>query len=67
MSLKSYIFLGIIKISRKLSIPKFQATLSKILKIIISEGLRNRELNYREKARKCLLKVVLEVTPLFLG
>ena len=35
--------------------------------LIISKGLREKDLNQRDKARKALLKVVHEVSPKFLG
>jgi hypothetical protein len=32
---------------------------------IVIHGLRSRELSYREKARKALIKLIDEITPFF--
>jgi hypothetical protein len=37
--------------------------LSKLVTTIVSKGLRQRELNCREKGRKALLKIIQELTP----
>jgi hypothetical protein len=38
-----------------------------LITIIVTKGLRSKELGHREKARKALIKVIREVSPRYLG
>ena len=40
--------------------------LNKLIGMIVLQGLKTRELNYREKARKSLLKILIELGPNFI-
>lgn len=55
------------KAIRALEVPMFNRQLHKLINSIVVQGLRSRELAYREKARKSLLKLLGELTPAFLG
>ncbi|CDW84473.1 small subunit processome component 20 homolog [Stylonychia lemnae] len=66
-SIRSFVVLGIAKLIRKLPIDQFINQLSKLINNIISKGLRSRLLVHREKARKSLLKLLIEVSPQFLS
>jgi hypothetical protein len=44
----------------------FKTYLSKLINHIVTKGLREKEINTREKARKALIKVINEVSPKFL-
>lgn len=39
----------------------------KLVNLIVIKGLRTKDLNARDKARKALVKVIVEVTPKFLS
>ena len=55
------------KAIRALDIPMFNRQLHKLINSIVVQGLRSRELSYREKARKTLVKLLGELSPAFLG
>ena len=40
--------------------------LKKLVNLIVVKGLRTKDLNAREKARKALIKIIQEVSPRFL-
>ena len=52
---------------RKLPVDKFTVHLQKLINHIVVKGLREKELNTREKARKALLRVIEEVSPRFIA
>ena len=64
--IRSYVAVCIAKIIRRLPIPQFTNQLNKLVNLIVIKGLRAKDLQTREKARKALLKVVGEVSPQFL-
>jgi hypothetical protein len=61
--IRSYVAVCIAKIIRKLPITQFRNQLNKLVNLIVIKGLRAKDLQTREKARKALLKVVGEVSP----
>ena len=66
-SVRTFVVLGITRLIRKLPVDQFLNQLSKLINNIVSKGLRSRLLVHREKARKSLLKLLIEVSPLFLS
>lgn len=62
-TIRSFVVLGIIRLLRKLPQHIFQNQLGKLVTTIVSKGLRQRELNCREKGRKALLKIIQELSP----
>ena len=52
---------------RKLPVEQFSLYLQKLINLIVVKGLREKDLNTREKARKSLIKVIKEVSPRFLS
>jgi len=64
---RGFVAVSVAKVIRKLPIHSFKAHLHKLVNLIVTEGLRSRDLTCREKARKALVKVVEEVSPRFLG
>jgi len=65
-AIRSFVVVCYAKIIRKLPVKNFQQCLHKVVNQIVVKGLRSRELSHREKARKALVKLVKEVTPIFL-
>jgi len=65
-SVRGFVVICLAKIIRKLPLPKFNTRLSKLVNMIVVQGLRSRDLSHREKARKALVKLVDEVSPRFL-
>jgi U3 small nucleolar RNA-associated protein 20 len=57
---------AVAKTIRKLPIPIFKIHLNKLINLIVTQGLRSRDITSREKARKALVKVIEEVSPRFL-
>lgn len=55
------------KAIRQLEQPVFHRHLRKLVNMIVVQGLRSRELSYREKARKSLLKLAAELGPRYLS
>jgi U3 small nucleolar RNA-associated protein 20 len=58
--------LTIAKVIRRLPVDQFKLHLHKLINLIVVKGLRERDLNTRDKARKALLQVVDEVSPRFI-
>jgi hypothetical protein len=52
-------------VARRLPVEKFTIYLTKLINSIVVKGLREKELNSREKARKALIRVIEEVSPRF--
>ena len=65
-TIRSFVAVSIAKVIRKLPVSSFSLHLRKLVNLIVVKGLRERDINTREKARKALLKVVFEVSPRFL-
>lgn len=63
---RSFVVVCYAKAIRKLPVALFERHLRRLINMIVVNGLRARELSYREKARKAILKLVQEVSPLFL-
>ena len=63
---RTFVAVSVAKIIRKLPMDLFRKQLHKLINLIVTQGLRSRELNAREKARKALVKVIEEVSPRFL-
>lgn len=62
-TIRSFVVLGIVRLLRKLPQHIFNNQIAKLVTTIVSKGLRQRELNCREKGRKALLKIIQELTP----
>lgn len=58
--------MSIAKVIRHLPVEQFTLYLQKLVNLIVIKGLRVKDLNTREKARKALLKVIEEVSPRFM-
>lgn len=58
---------SIAKVIRRLPVQQFTLYLHKLINLIVIKGLRTKDLNARDKARKALVKVIHEVTPRFLS
>lgn len=52
---------------RKLQPRDFNIHLRRLVNSIVIQGLRSRELSYREKARKALIKLIDEISPFFMN
>ncbi len=65
-TIRSFVAVAIAKVIRKLPVPAFKLHLQKLVNLIVVKGLRVKDLNTREKARKALIKVIQEVSPRFL-
>jgi U3 small nucleolar RNA-associated protein 20 len=55
------------KTIRKLPPHKFNLKLRKLINLIVTQGLRSKDLSHREKARKALVKLLEEISPRFLS
>ena len=55
------------KIIRKLPPNKFNVKLHKLVNLIVTQGLRSKDLSHREKGRKALVKLIEEISPRFLS
>ncbi len=53
------------KAIRKLQVKDFNIHLRRLVNSIVIHGLRSRELSFREKARKALIKLIDEISPFF--
>jgi len=67
VTIRAFVAVSIAKVIRHLPIPVFTQQLRRLINLIMTKGLREKDLNQRDKARKALLKVVQEVSPKFLG
>ena len=65
-TIRAFVAVSIAKVIRKLPVDLFSLHLQKLINLIVVKGLREKDLNTREKARKSLLKVIDEVSPRFL-
>jgi hypothetical protein len=65
--IRSFVAECYVKTIRKLPFKNFNNSLSRLITIIVTKGLRSKELGHREKARKALIKVIKEVSPRYLG
>ena len=66
-SIRGFVVVCLAKTIRKLPPATFSNRLSKLVNMIVVQGLRSRDLSHREKARKALIKLVDEVSPRFLS
>jgi len=66
-TIRSFVAVSIAKVIRKLPVEQFSLYLQKLINLIVVKGLREKDLNTREKARKSLIKVIKEVSPRFLS
>jgi hypothetical protein len=62
-TIRSFVALALAKIYRKLPQHTFQNSVCKLVMTIISKGLRQRDLSCREKGRKALLNLIIELSP----
>lgn len=62
-SIRQFVVLSIARVIRKLPLERFQSQLSKLINAIVVKGLKSRDLAPREKARKALVKLLLEISP----
>jgi len=65
--IRSFVAVSIAKIIRRLPVQQFTLYLHKLINLIVIKGLRTKELNSRDKARKALVKVMVEVSPKFMS
>ena len=65
-TIRAFVAVSIAKVIRKLPVDLFSLHLQKLINLIVVKGLREKDLNTREKARKALIKVIGEVSPRFL-
>ena len=65
--IRSFVAVSIAKVIRRLPVQQFTLYLHKLINLIVIKGLRTKDLNARDKARKALVKVINEVTPRFLS
>jgi U3 small nucleolar RNA-associated protein 20 len=65
-TIRAFVAVSIAKVIRKLPVDLFSLHLQKLVNLIVVKGLREKDLNTREKARKALIKVIGEVSPRFL-
>lgn len=63
---RSFVAECYVKTIRKLPHAKFLGHLKRLVNLVVSNGLRSRELAHREKARKALLKIMQDLTPSYL-
>lgn len=60
---RSFAVLCYVKAIKHLDVSIFRRHLNKLIGMVVLQGLKTRELNYREKARKALLKLLVELGP----
>ena len=67
LAVRSFVTVCYAKIIRKLPTRNFTQSLHKMVNLIVTQGLRSKNLSHREKARKALVRLIEEVSPMFLS
>ena len=65
-TIRSFVAVSLAKVIRKLPVKEFTMYLQKLINLIVIKGLRVKDLNTRDKARRALVKVIEEVSPKFM-
>jgi hypothetical protein len=65
-SIRSFVAVCYVQTIRKLPFANFDSCLHRVVSMIVTQGLRSRDLSHREKARKTLIRVMNELRPEFL-
>lgn len=65
-AVRSFVAVCYVQTIRRLPLSNFDRCLHRVVNLIVTRGLRSRDLSHREKARKALVRVLSELRPEFL-
>ena len=65
-AVRSFVAVCYVQTIRRLPLSNFDRCLHRVVNLIVTRGLRSRDLSHREKARKALIRVLSELRPEFL-
>ena len=65
-AIRSFVAVCYVQTIRKLPFSNFDSSLHRVVNMIVTVGLRSRDLSHREKARKTLIRIMSELRPEFL-